>query len=133
MGPSSLRRWPTGSGTPSSSRHPSQYPCAFTAYSPGESEDAIVSRTRERSEKQASAWHEHLMAAIIQETVQAYVDAVAQATTTADQGRALENLICYVFTQVPGISITKRNAMNAFQTEEIDVALWNDGDPNGLF
>lgn len=73
------------------------------------------------------------MAAIIQETVQEYVAAGANGATTAEQGRALEDLICYIFTQVPGISITRRNEMNAFQTEEIDVALWNDGHPEGLF
>lgn len=73
------------------------------------------------------------MAAIAQETVQEYVDAGTNGATTAEQGRALEDLICYVFAQVPGISITKRNEMNAFQTEEIDVALWNDGHSEGLF
>ena len=25
-----------------------------------------------------------------------------------------------------------RNALNAFQAEEIDVAFWNEGDPTGL-
>ncbi|HED04125.1 MAG TPA: hypothetical protein ENI60_05090, partial [Candidatus Fraserbacteria bacterium] len=55
------------------------------------------------------------------------------AATTAAQGRALEDLICYVFTQVPGISITRRNEMNTFHTEEIDVALWNDGHADGFF
>jgi Restriction endonuclease len=73
------------------------------------------------------------MTVIVQETVQNYIDAGANGATTAEQGRALEELICYVFTQVPGISITKRNEMNAFHTEEIDVALWNDGGPDGLF
>lgn len=73
------------------------------------------------------------MAAITQNTVQGFIDAGANAATTAEQGRALEDLICYVFDLIPGISITKRNEMNAFQTEEIDVALWNDGHPEGLF
>jgi len=73
------------------------------------------------------------MAAINQETVQEYVNAGANGATTAEQGRALEDMICYIFTQMPGISITKRNEMNVFQTEEIDVALWNDGHHEGLF
>jgi hypothetical protein len=47
--------------------------------------------------------------------------------TTAAQGRALEDLICYVFGLVPGITITHRNEMNVFDTEEIDVALFNEG------
>lgn len=73
------------------------------------------------------------MSAIIQEMVQEYIAVGANGATTAEQGHALEDLICYIFTQVPGISITKRNEMNAFRTEEIDVALWNDGHPEGLF
>jgi hypothetical protein len=73
------------------------------------------------------------MPTILQTTVQAYVDTGTNGATTADQGRALENLICYVFALVPGISISRRNALNAFRTEEIDVALWNDAHPDGLF
>jgi hypothetical protein len=73
------------------------------------------------------------MPAILRATIEAYVQAGANSATAADQGRALEDMICYVFTQVPGISITRRNEMNAFQTEEIDVALWNDGHADGFF
>jgi Restriction endonuclease len=73
------------------------------------------------------------MPVILRATIEAYVEAGTNGATTADQGRALEDLIGYVFTQVPGISITRRNEMNAFQTEEIDVALWNDGHPDGFF
>ena len=73
------------------------------------------------------------MGKIDQQTVQAHVDAGNNGATTAHQGRAFENLICYVFEQIPGISITKRNELNAFNTEEIDVALWNDRHEDGLF
>lgn len=73
------------------------------------------------------------MPAILRATIEAYVEAGANGATTADQGRALEDMICYVFTQVPGILITRRNEMNAFHTEEIDVALWNDGHGDGFF
>jgi hypothetical protein len=59
--------------------------------------------------------------------VQAFVDAGLNAATTAEQGRALEDLICYVLDIVPGITITHRNAMNVFANEEIDVALFNEG------
>jgi hypothetical protein len=54
------------------------------------------------------------------------------ATTTTARGRALEDLIVYLFELIPGITVTARNALNAFQAEEIDVAFWNDGDPAGL-
>jgi restriction endonuclease len=45
---------------------------------------------------------------------------------TTDRGRALEDLVCYLFGRVPGISITHRNVINEFESEEIDVALFND-------
>lgn len=48
------------------------------------------------------------------------------AGTMADKGRALENLICYMFEKVPGIKVSRRNVMNTFETEEIDIAFWND-------
>lgn len=67
------------------------------------------------------------MAAIDQVQVQAFVDAGLNAATTVEQGRALEDLICYLFDLVPGITITHRNALNAFANEEIDVALFNEG------
>ncbi|MBU7440913.1 restriction endonuclease [Paraburkholderia fungorum] len=73
------------------------------------------------------------MAAIDQPTVQAFFEAGDNGTTTAAKGRALEDLICYLFSQVPGVSITRRNEMNAFETEEIDVALWNDAHNDGFF
>ncbi|KAA5601791.1 restriction endonuclease [Blastochloris sulfoviridis] len=66
------------------------------------------------------------MPAIDQARVDAFIDTGLNAATTAEQGRALEDLICYVFGLVPGIAITHRNAMNAFDTEEIDVALFNE-------
>lgn len=64
--------------------------------------------------------------------MQAFVAAGNAAATTADKGKALEDLICYVFDKVPGIAITRRNALNAFGNEEIDVALWNEQDDDGL-
>jgi hypothetical protein len=64
--------------------------------------------------------------AIDQTQVQAFIDAGHNAETTVERGRALEDLICYVFGLIPGIAITHRNAMNVFDTEEIDVALFNE-------
>jgi hypothetical protein len=73
------------------------------------------------------------MPAIDQGIIQGFIDAGQAAATTADRGRALEDLICYLFGLLPGIQITKRNELNAFATEEIDVALWNDAGRDGLF
>jgi Restriction endonuclease len=72
------------------------------------------------------------MSTIDQQEIQLYLDRGAQAGTTTDQGRALEDLVCYLFGRVPGVAITHRNKMNVFATEEVDVALWNDLDPAGL-
>jgi hypothetical protein len=73
------------------------------------------------------------MAAIDHARVAAFLTAAANGGTNAARGRAYEDLICYVFSQVPGVEITRRNQMNAFETEEIDVAVWNDGHADGLF
>jgi hypothetical protein len=73
------------------------------------------------------------MPPIDQAVVQGFLDTGQNAATTGERGRALEGLICYVFGQVPGVTITHRNALNAFNTEEIDVAVWNDGIEDGLF
>lgn len=66
-------------------------------------------------------------------TMQGFVDAGINAATTAEQGRAFEDMLCYLFGRVPGVSITRRNVLNAFETEEIDVALWNEAYRDGLF
>jgi len=50
-----------------------------------------------------------------------------------DKGRALEDFICYLFPLVPGVEIAQRNALNAFDTEEVDVALWNSRHPRGFY
>jgi Restriction endonuclease len=55
------------------------------------------------------------------------------ATTRPAKGKALEDLVCYLFGCVPGISVTKRNAVNVFTSEEIDVAFWNDQAGRGFY
>jgi hypothetical protein len=72
------------------------------------------------------------MPAIVEATVEEYLAAGQNGQTTTEQGRALEDLICYVFGLVPGVEITHRNELNAFETEEIDVALWNNGAADGF-
>jgi hypothetical protein len=73
------------------------------------------------------------MPAIDQVAVQAFVDTGINATTAVGRGRALEDLICYLFSLVPGIAVTHRDVMNQFHTEELDVSLFNDGLPEGFF
>jgi hypothetical protein len=52
--------------------------------------------------------------------------------TRVEQGRALEDLICYIFEKIPGITLTTRDERNVFDTEEIDLAFWNDRIEGGL-
>jgi len=72
------------------------------------------------------------MAVISKRTIQRHFARGDAATNTTAQGNALEDLICYVFQKLPGISVTRRNEKNAFHTEEIDVAFWNEQQPKGL-
>jgi hypothetical protein len=72
------------------------------------------------------------MPAIDLAALQGFINAGQNAGSTVEQGRALENLICYLFGLVPGVAITHRNALNTFDTEEIDVALWNEGSDSGF-
>jgi hypothetical protein len=52
-------------------------------------------------------------------------------STAAERGKALEDLICYIFGEIPGFTITMRNMLNTFHSEEIDVAFWNDRHARG--
>jgi hypothetical protein len=62
-------------------------------------------------------------------------DGLVRIRTAGDnnaKGRALEDFICFLFPLIPGIEIAERNALNAFRTEEVDVALWNERHLRGL-
>lgn len=48
------------------------------------------------------------------------------------QGKILEDIACYLFETVSGIQIAERNAMNIYDIEEIDVAIWNNQYEEGL-
>jgi len=52
--------------------------------------------------------------------------------TNQIKGKAFEDLACYLFEIVPGVSIALRNQMNAYNNEEIDVAIWNDRSRRGF-
>ena len=54
------------------------------------------------------------------------------ATTKAEKGKHLEDLAVYLFEMVPGISVSARDKKNAYETEEIDVAFWNEQHPKGF-
>lgn len=55
------------------------------------------------------------------------------ANTSHAKGAALEDLICYIFEQVPGIRKGVRDTLNAFASEEIDIAFWNTQHVDGFY
>lgn len=73
------------------------------------------------------------MTRLSQQTIHRYFQLGISAATTIDRGRALEDMICYIFSRVPGITISRRNRLNAFSTEEVDVAFWNEKSVRGLY
>jgi hypothetical protein len=62
----------------------------------------------------------------------AFLHTARTGANTVVRGRAFEDLLCYIFGRVPGIGITKRDQLNTFESEEIDVALWNDKKPGAF-
>ena len=64
--------------------------------------------------------------------IKGYLAIVDTPPTNAARGKAFEDLACYLLNGIPGITVTLRNQMNTFATEEIDVACKNENDPAGL-
>jgi hypothetical protein len=73
------------------------------------------------------------MATISGLRIQQFEDALNAAETTPEKGRAFEDLIAYVFGRVPGISLTFRDALNVFASEELDLAFWNTQHRKGFY
>lgn len=73
------------------------------------------------------------MAIISENRIQEFITISDNADTTVEKGRALENLICYLFQKIPGIVVTRRNQLNTFESEEIDIAFWNNQNVRGLY
>ena len=64
--------------------------------------------------------------------IAAYWQDSADASTTKAKGDALEDLIEYVFGEIPGLVLPTRNSRDPGGVAEIDVAFWNDGHDDGL-
>ena len=54
------------------------------------------------------------------------------AKTKTAKGKYLEDLAVYLFEMVPGISMIARDKKNTYDTEEIDIALWNEQHARGF-
>jgi len=72
------------------------------------------------------------MAPLSDAKVRQYLSVMQNAGSAAEKGRSLEDLLCYVFGKIPGIEITHRDQLNTFESEEIDIALWNDRSAGSL-
>ena len=48
------------------------------------------------------------------------------ATTAAARGKALEDLLVYLFCKVPGVKLIRRNSLTIDVSGEIDLIFWND-------
>jgi hypothetical protein len=59
--------------------------------------------------------------------------AAGAAPDSVSKGRALEDMLAYVLGCVPGITLSARNALNVFESEELDLAFWNTQDPDGFY
>ena len=66
------------------------------------------------------------MAVISARKISQLLKLARDGVTTNERGRALEDLVCYIYGKVPGIVVTHKDELNTFHSEEIDVALWND-------
>lgn len=54
------------------------------------------------------------------------------AGNKTEKGKCLEDLACYLFEAVPGLSLSARDRKDTYETEEIDVALWNEQHTRGF-
>jgi len=66
------------------------------------------------------------MAAISQKKVRDFLIKAKSAKKMKAKGQIFEDLVCYVVEKIPGISVTKRNVLNPYQSEEIDIGVWNE-------
>jgi hypothetical protein len=72
------------------------------------------------------------MAAISQAQVKKFLAAADAAATNDAKGKLFEDLVCYLFEKIPGVVLPQRNVLNKFESEEIDVAFFNEQHPKGL-
>jgi hypothetical protein len=72
------------------------------------------------------------MSAISQKKVKEFLAKAKRAKKTKAQGQAFEDLVCYIVEKIPGISVTKRDVLNPYHSEEIDIGVWNEKVSGGL-
>lgn len=56
----------------------------------------------------------------------------ATPLNTTDKGNRLENLVCWLFSHIPGFTAERTNVFSEDGAQEFDVLFWNSQDPNGF-
>jgi hypothetical protein len=70
------------------------------------------------------------MPVIDQRVVEYWIERGSTATNRVEQGNALQNLSCYIFRRIPGVSVAKRNRWDRPRSREFDVAFRNFSERN---
>ena len=52
---------------------------------------------------------------------------------TTKKGKTLEDLVCYLFEEIPGLNLAARNTFDSSKREELDLVFWNKRYRNGLY
>lgn len=60
------------------------------------------------------------------ENIREQVDSLIRETNPNLKGRGLENLIADILNSVPDLEVYSRNIVNNHESQEIDLAVWND-------
>jgi hypothetical protein len=80
-----------------------------------------------------TSFHRSGTPAISQKRIAALLKTASSAAPTKTQGDAFEELLCYIFGRVPGVSVSARNRKSVDGSEEIDIAFWNEKVRGGFF
>jgi hypothetical protein len=64
--------------------------------------------------------------------LQMLIGDVDRANSAQAKGDVLAELIKHVFAMVPGVGFAAEKVKNRFQSQEVDIAFWNDQHPHGL-
>lgn len=72
------------------------------------------------------------MGALSQPRIQRLLTDGDAAATAYEKGRKFEEVIGYTFGNIPGVELYKSNVVNHAQSEEVDIAFFNNMDRRGL-
>ena len=73
------------------------------------------------------------MSAISKKKVRDFLDRSRRARKMKRKGQIFEDLVCYLVESVPGIAKPKRNILNPYHSEEVDVSFWNERPASGFY